>query len=440
MRKNKLAGAPFDPARWPFFYGWMILVWGTLGVLMSVPGQTIGVSVFTDHLIEALQITRDQLSVAYMFGTIGSSFLLPWAGKLYDRLGVRPVAISAALGLSLVLFLLSNISNLLVDKLQVTAPWVIVSAMLMCFMLLRFFGQGVMTMTSKNMMMQWFEQRRGFATGFSNAMTAIMFSSTPVVMYYLIEKYTWQGAWQVMALAAGLLFPLIILIFFRDRPEDSGLEPDGGFKLTEKAAAKRSKVVKQFTLPEVKRQYSFWIFAGMLAMQGLYITGFTFHVVSIFDTAGIDESKAITVFVPMAVIALLVTLIASIFSDYIVLKYLLYIKGLGACLGIIGVVLLSAFSWAYYLVIIGTGLMAGLYNVIYSVVWPRYFGRAHLGAITGQVMMLVVFGSALGPILFSGALTHTGSYVPAAWVCFGIFLVLTVAATRADNPQSKLDV
>lgn len=68
-----------------------------------MPGQTIGVSVFTEPLLVALQLTRDQLSLAYMAATIGSSLLLPWAGALYDRWGVRPVASLAALSLGLVL-------------------------------------------------------------------------------------------------------------------------------------------------------------------------------------------------------------------------------------------------------------------------------------------------------------------------------------------------
>ena len=37
----------------PFFYGWVVLAFGTLAVVFSIPGQTMGVSVFTDSLLEA---------------------------------------------------------------------------------------------------------------------------------------------------------------------------------------------------------------------------------------------------------------------------------------------------------------------------------------------------------------------------------------------------
>jgi hypothetical protein len=104
---------PFDPAKWPFFYGWMILVWGTIGVLMSIPGQTIGVSVFTEPLLQTLKLTRDQLSLAYMFGTISSSFLLPLAGRLSYKYSVRIIAMVAGFGLGTILLFLSQIDRII---------------------------------------------------------------------------------------------------------------------------------------------------------------------------------------------------------------------------------------------------------------------------------------------------------------------------------------
>lgn len=65
-----------NPKKFPFFYGYVILFIGSLGVLASVPGQTIGVSVFTDPVKDALGLTRNQFSNAYMFGTLLSAFFV----------------------------------------------------------------------------------------------------------------------------------------------------------------------------------------------------------------------------------------------------------------------------------------------------------------------------------------------------------------------------
>jgi len=438
MARRQWANLPFHPGRWPFFYGWMIIIWSGMGIVMSVPGQTIGVSVFTDPLLAALSISRDELSFAYMLGTIASSFLLAWAGKMYDRHGARPVALSATIGLALVLVFLSQVDTFLFQWLNVENPLIIISIMFLAFLCLRFFGQGVLTMASRNMMVEWFDKRRGFASGFSNVFVSLTFSSAPVFLYFLVEQYTWKGAWLAMAIVAGIIFPVIVIVFFRNKPEDSGLVPDGNHVPSEKSKKNLFPVVKQFNLSEVRANYAFWIFALMLGMQGLYITALTFHIISIFDMAGYSEDVAIKIFQPSAIIAVAATLVASSVSDHIQLKYLLYFKGIGGCLAIVGVIFLGQGEAAYYMIIVGNGLMGGLFSVLATVTWPRYYGRNHLGAISGQAMMIMVFGSALGPVLFSSSLTLFGSYTAGAWVCFVIYGGLTIGAIWANNPQIEL--
>ncbi len=431
------ANWPFDPAKFPFFYGWMILIWGTVGVIMSVPGQTIGVSVFTDSLIANLKISRDELSLSYMFGTIGSSFLLPWAGTQYDKYGVRIVALVASMGLGIILFLLSQIDRLVYGVLLIENSLIIVFVMFLCFLLLRFFGQGVLTMVSRNMMVQWFDKRRGFATGFSNVFVSLVFSGAPVFLFFLVQNYSWRGAWVVLALTVAVIFPVIVILFFRNKPEESGLLPDGKYKPTERQK-KLPPTAKEFTLSEARRNYSFWIYSLMLAMQALYVTAFTFHVVSIFEEAGLTKYDAITIFQPAALVAVATTLALSSLSDYMPLKYLYMIMGLGGCMGVLGMIFIGQSDIAFLLIVIGNGIMGGLYSVLSSVTWPRYYGRKHLGAISGQSIMVVVFASALGPILFSQSLTLFGSYEIGGWCCFGVYLLLTVATLRANNPQRVL--
>jgi len=52
------------PCKWPFYYGWMILAAGTVGVVTSAPGQTGGISPFTESLLTALGPSRVDLSAA----------------------------------------------------------------------------------------------------------------------------------------------------------------------------------------------------------------------------------------------------------------------------------------------------------------------------------------------------------------------------------------
>ena len=128
---------PFKPAKFPLFYGWVILFASVVGVLASAPGQTMGVSTFTDYLIENIKISRNQISTAYMIGTICSSLLLTWAGRQYDRFGARWTAIGASLLLAAVLLLLSQsdriIMNFVTDYTSVTYSSVAILLLILLF-------------------------------------------------------------------------------------------------------------------------------------------------------------------------------------------------------------------------------------------------------------------------------------------------------------------
>ena len=95
---------PFSPKRFPFFYGWIVVFAGTLAVVFSIPGQTMGFSVFTDVLIQELGLTRVQLSMAYCIGTVISGLSLPYFGRLYDRLGARRMIVYSSFATGLVLY------------------------------------------------------------------------------------------------------------------------------------------------------------------------------------------------------------------------------------------------------------------------------------------------------------------------------------------------
>lgn|GEM_PF-6326128 len=78
---------PFSPRRFPLFYGWVILAASVVGTVMRIPGQTMGVGVFTDFLITSTGLDRLTLSTACMLGIIGSSLILPFSGRLLDSRG-----------------------------------------------------------------------------------------------------------------------------------------------------------------------------------------------------------------------------------------------------------------------------------------------------------------------------------------------------------------
>ena len=166
-------------ARLPFYYGWIILAVGAIGVLASIPGQTMKVSVFTDHIIEALNISRVSVSTAYMIGTLSSSLIIPFAGIFLDRRGVRLTGSLATVGLSISLLFLAT-SVFIVNSLNsfLPLPETVLAFIVVTigFLGIRFFGQGVISIVSRTMVAKWFSSRRGIAVGIMGLVTAFGFS------------------------------------------------------------------------------------------------------------------------------------------------------------------------------------------------------------------------------------------------------------------------
>ncbi|MCF8231122.1 MAG: MFS transporter [Bacteroidales bacterium] len=431
-----------NPAKSKIFYGWYMIGLGTLGVLMSVPGQTIGISAFTDYLLKALELTRGQLSTAYMFGTISSSFMLTFAGRMYDRHGARLVAAAAAMGMGGILIYLSFsdvISSAIITLIPAIPNWLInFIVIFLGFFLLRFFGQGALTLSSRNMIMEWFEHRRGLANALSGPFIAVGFSSAPLLFDFLINNHGWREAWQLLAIIFGFAFTVVILVFYRDKPEKFGLKPDG--KQSEAARnrrIKRNKVWYEFNLKEARHKFAFWVFVISLSMFALYITGFTFHVVDVFEQVGISRQKALAIFLPASVIAFSLNATGSWLSDYIKLKHLYKTIAFGGVLSTAGLIMLEH-SWAYYVIIIGNGILHGMFGILSAITWPKYFGRKHLGAISGFNQSFNVFFSAIGPWIFSQSLTFTDSYKTAGYIIMAVWAVLFIGSFFADNPQLKM--
>ncbi len=427
---------PFSPAKWPFFYGWIIIFAGILGILMSIPGQTIGVSVFTDHLISALEISRVNLSSAYMIGTILSGFCIPYAGKIYDRYGVRPVVMSAGFLMGLTLIYLSRITDIASftsGLFSLIDPSVIILLLLTAgFFSIRFFGQGVLTMASRNMVMKWFGEKRGFANAILGITISFGFSFSPQVIDMLIRNFTWQGAWQLLGLVS-VVFVMFAFIFFRDNPGIYGLLPDGKKDKKQKKDDPGIPLIKEYTLKEARSTYSFWIFNLSLALQALYITAFTFHVISIFEVNGYDHRAAITIFLPASIVAVFFHFFGSWLSDYLKLKYFLLLQIAGMVISMSALLFLDFSPVIRLILIFGKGIMQGMFGILSAVTWPKFFGVKHLGAISGYSMGWLVISSALGPFIFSLSFRLTGQYDIATGACIIIALVLFILGFKAED-------
>jgi MFS family permease len=283
------------------------------------------------------------------------------------------------------------------------------------------------------MVMMWFDKNRGKVNSISSITVSLGFSSSPIFFNFLIDEHGWEISWQILSICL-FVFSFLILQFYRNKPEDFDLIPDG-FLSNEKNKKQKIEVLEvNFTLEEAKKTRAFWMFGLALAFNSFFSTGFTFHVVSIFKTQGYDKEEAIAVFLPIAIIAISISTLANILSDYIQHKIYLFIMIFSGILAAIGLLILDN-TIGIYLLIIGLGIYSGIFAVVNAVTWPRYFGRLNLGAITGKIMSFLVIASALAPSLFSYCFTSFGSYSYISYILLPFLIFLMIGSLKIKRSK-----
>ena len=397
----------------------------------------MGFSVFTEVLIEELGLTRVELSSAYCLGTVASGLTLPWFGRLLDLWGERRMAVASVIATGLVLFYLAKcdvVSQIIGQVLPAgIASFVVIS---IGFYMIRAAAQGVLSMTCRNAIGKWFNYRRGLALAISGILVSFCYSFAPRGLDWMIKKYGFDGAWLVMGTSTIVVMAPLAWLLFRDTPEQDGLEMDGG-KVAVKASLNPDMHIHvDFTRREALRDYSFWVFNFTFSFYGLFATAFTFHILSLAKEYHFENERILSLFVPIAAISVITNLVFGSINARLRLKWLLLVMNLGSLSATLGMLFLdrSGGVWGY---VIGNGVASGGFVCLTGIVFPRFYGRQHLGAISGVNMSTMVIASGLGPLFFGLCHHYSGSYQWILLLSVSVPLLLALLSLAADNPQRK---
>lgn len=374
-------------------------------MLASFPGQTAGVSVFTEHLSLATGQSRLQLATAYLLGTTTSGLFLPLGGRWVDLFGTRVVAFGATVGLAMTITAMSFVGPMG----SVTGLVV----MTIAFGFLRFTGQGLLTLSSRTMISQWFDRRRGLVSSVSSAAFAFVFSLTPALLFALVELSGFRWAWRQLAVGLLVGLGLLIATLYRNRPEDCGLLIDGAGAIGDEET--EAPTLHGATRAEALRDRRFWIVTLPIVSMSVVGTALTFHIVDLGSEVGLDERTMVRIFVPIAIISIPITLISGWLSDTVPIIALAVVMAVLQLAMYLTVGELGDPFWRI-IAIVSWGCSSGLRAALMAAALPRLFGRAHLGAIAGAQMSALVIGSAFGPFLFAWIETAAGSYRQALWL------------------------
>ena len=374
-----------------------MLAVASLVMFASGPGQSHTFSVFLLPISEDLGISRTSVSSAYAFATLVAAFGLPHVGRLVDRHGVRTVltGVGVALGTAAIAF-------------GAVSGFVLLTV---GFAALRFFGQGSLMLCAGNLASQWFDRKRGLALSLTMLGFSVSVAVHPPLAQWLTDAFGWRMAWVVMGAATWLLLlpPVLLLIF--DRPEALGLRPDGsaGDEATVRTKPGPDGAVVGLTLPEARRTGAFWIILASNCSFSALVTAMFFHQVSVFEAQGLDAATAASVFSICAVVMVVTTPLVGMLLDRLPTKPLYAAALVSVSLALVAMSVATDLPSAIVFSVL-FGLCNGAMHAHFTFVWPKFFGRRHLGSIQGVNQMAAVIGASVGPIPLGLGYDHFGGY------------------------------
>lgn len=401
--------------RVPGHYSWWVLAAATFGMAMTVPGQTVGISVVLDSIIADLGLSRSAVSATYTVGTLAGSMSLPFIGRAIDRHGPRRSVIAIAIAFALACAFLGTVSGLV--------------TLAIGFTLVRGLGQGALSLVSQHSINIWFVRRRGLAMGIAGVGFALATGLLPLAIAAGLEHMTWRELYPILGLIVVAVVVPVGGGFFRHQPERYGLNPDSSVPPNADLPSEHN-----MTAREARRTLTYWLYVTGGVLKSTFITGLIFHHFSIMSQNGITRIEAAVMFVGYAFIAAGANLVTGFLVDRIPPRFLL-----SGALAFLTAAMISApnIASARTVVVYGAvlGTMQGMSMAVQSTVYAHYFGRKHLGAIKGSVSTFAVAGTAAGPLLLSVGFDLTGSYAP---VLIGAALISgTLAVVAPFLPLSR---
>jgi MFS family permease len=383
-----------------FFYGWVMLGVGALGMFASGPGQSHIFSVFITPMRLDLGISHTSVSSAYAMATLVAAFGLPYVGRLVDRYGVRPVMLTVGILLGFAAIAFGAVAGMVTLALGFAA--------------LRFLGQGSMMLSSANLVAQWFNRKRGFALSLMGLGFSLSMAAHPPLAQWLIDQVGWRAAWFWLGIMTWLLLVPVVAILVENKPESVGLAPDGEPATpgpTGSAPGTQGADVG-LTVGQALRTSAFWVIALSLATFSMLVTGLFFHQVSIFQSAGLSPQMAAWVFPISAVSMVLAMPVFGRLLDRVPTQPMFAVAILIMAAAMLTLILVQdATTAVLYGIVFGISNAAAHTHMTY--LWPRFFGRRYLGSIQGTSQTIMVVGASIGPLPLGAAFDLYGEYTGA---------------------------
>lgn len=377
-----------------------LLNFGFLFNFFSSFGQTFFISLFVPFWITSFDISNASFGVLYASVTIISASLLSISGRFIDSMSLRNFSFIVFTGLIMSTIILSQANTLFV--------------LMIGLLLVRFFGQGLMTHTAATGIAVYFDSNRGKALGFTALGNPAGQFFLPLLVVPLIAFTGWQySLLYLVVLALLIVLPTIWTIGNMGNAEVN-------------TVAKTNKVIP-------KEQYlkspQFWLIASNIFVIPFIGTAVFLYQFTIGQSKGWDAAWVSFSFAFFAVFSAA----SLLFSGNLVDRYsgiklfpLYLIPTVAALL----VIALIDHKWVFPLFYTLLGISSGLGSTVKTAMQVEVYGKSNLGKIRSYFSTMLVLSTALGPPVFGYFIDHNFSFSTIMLVTAGIVIGIIILSFK----------
>ena len=415
---------PSLAARLPFFYGWVIIAVAFVTVALSVTARTAFSLVFPPIVAE-FEWDRGLAAGAFSFGFLVSAVLSPIIGRLMDRRGPRFVIQAGVLVMA---------AGLL-GATQIASPWQLYATLGVLV------GAGANCMSfsvQSQYLPNWFVRRRAMAIGLAFSGVGVGAITLLPWMQSVIQHDGWRAScWMLGVMTLVVLLPLNWIV--RKRPQDLGLQPDGGSPGAG-PAARTLKIVDAawaatvWTTARAVRTARFWWIA-----LAFFCGGFVWYAVQVHQTkylieVGFSPMQSAWALGLVAMVGVPGQIALGALSDRIgrEIVWLITNAGFAICYAALLGLQSGPSEILLYVMVLSQGLLGYALTSVMGAIVVEIFEGPHFGSIFGLVMVALLAGGAAGPWLTGFIYDRTGSYEIAFILAIVLCAVGAFAIWRAS--------
>lgn len=406
----------------PIYYGWMMLVAASLGQITSWGVLFYSFAVFLTPMQEDLGWSVAQLTGAYSLALLVSGVAAIPVGRWLDRHGPRMLMTAGSVAATLLVVAWASVDSLLGYYLIWTAIGVVMAA--------------VLYEPTFHMVANWFRRLRGRALTVLTVIAGLASVIYIPLASWLVGAFGWREALLILAAILAIGTIPIHALLLRRRPEDLGLEPDGGRAGEESGKAVSEPVERSLTRHEAFRHPGFWWLGASFFLATLGTMAIIVHLIPYLMSVGYSRSFAAGAAGAVGLLAMPGRMIFTPLGGIIDRRYVTaLIFGLQALAIVWLLADQSRIGVVIFVIVFGAGF--GAITPARAALIAEGYGPAHYGSINGVIAFSITLARSIAPVGAGLMFGWFGGYTTVLWALVVVSAIAALAALQARPPERE---